>query len=205
MRRSRSNVLRSARGSAYAAGQQRSLPPHTRKVPVRTPRRQCFDVVEGSGRTYVQPTVAESGRRLSSATMTRYWSSSSAGKGMFRERLVGHAADAGLMLRPANPESRVVQWNDTARCRRGGDADGRCEPQPRGGGAVHRGWRALVWCRSGLPAGISGWSGFAVGGLAGGGCCHTFVTSGAKHGGTQGDTVRRFRQVGGRGGTRWDS
>ena len=32
MRRSRSNVLHSARGSAYAAGHQHSLPPHTRKV-----------------------------------------------------------------------------------------------------------------------------------------------------------------------------
>ena len=32
VRRSRSNVLHSAHGSAYAAGQQHSLPPHTRKV-----------------------------------------------------------------------------------------------------------------------------------------------------------------------------
>jgi hypothetical protein len=32
MRRSRSNVLHSAHGSAYAAGQRHSLPPHTRKV-----------------------------------------------------------------------------------------------------------------------------------------------------------------------------
>ena len=32
MRRSRSNVLHSARESAYTAGQQHSLPPHTRKV-----------------------------------------------------------------------------------------------------------------------------------------------------------------------------
>ena len=31
-RRSRSNVLHSAHGCAYAAGQQHSLPPHTRKV-----------------------------------------------------------------------------------------------------------------------------------------------------------------------------
>ena len=41
--RSRSNVLHSAHGSAYAAGQQHSLPPHTRKVtgsiPVVTTRR----------------------------------------------------------------------------------------------------------------------------------------------------------------------
>jgi hypothetical protein len=42
MRRSRSNVLHSARGSAYAAGQRHSLPPHTRKgtgsIPVGTTR-----------------------------------------------------------------------------------------------------------------------------------------------------------------------
>ena len=37
---------------------------------VRTPRRHSFDVVEGSGRTYVQSMVGEPGRRLSSATMT---------------------------------------------------------------------------------------------------------------------------------------
>ena len=45
MRRSRSNVLHSAHGSAYAAGQQHSLPPHTRKVtgsiPVGTTTSSC--------------------------------------------------------------------------------------------------------------------------------------------------------------------
>ena len=45
---------------------------------------------------------------------------------------------------------------------------------------------------------------FAVGGLPGRGGCHTLVTHGAKHGGTEGDTLRRFAQVGGRGGTGWD-
>ena len=43
MRRSRSNVLHSAHGSAYAAGQQHSLPPHTRKetgsIPAGTTHR----------------------------------------------------------------------------------------------------------------------------------------------------------------------
>ena len=34
--------------------------------------------------------------------------------------------------------------------------------------------------------------------------CHRVVTSGAKRGGTEGDTLRRFMQVGGRGGTSWD-
>ena len=44
-----------------------------------------------------------------------------------------------------------------------------------------------------------------AGGCAGGRRrCHMLVTSGAKRGGTQGDTVRRLVQVGGRGGTRWD-
>ena len=78
------------------------------------------------------------------------------------------------------------------------------EPLARGGGAVARGWPGLVWCKSGLPAGISRCVRFAVGGLAGSGGCHGVVTSGAKHGGTQGDTLRRFLQVGGRGGTSWD-
>ena len=45
---------------------------------------------------------------------------------------------------------------------------------------------------------------FAVCGLAGGDVVTEFVTSGAKHGGTEGDTLRRFLQVGGRGGTGWD-
>jgi hypothetical protein len=124
--------------------------------------------------------VGESGRRLSSAMMTRYWSSSSAGKGMLRERLVGHAADAGLMLSPANPESRVKQWNDTAVPQVGADGRGvvmGCdEPLACGGGAVERGWRGLVWCRSGLLAGISGCWGFAVGGPAGWRRCHGVVT-----------------------------
>ena len=42
-----------------------------------------------------------------------------------------------------------------------GRADGRAvvmgcdEPLARGGGATGEGWRGLVWCKSGLPAGIS--------------------------------------------------
>ena len=78
------------------------------------------------------------------------------------------------------------------------------EPLARGGGAVERGWPGLVWCKSGLPAGISRWSGLLLVGWRGRGGCHTLVTSGAKHGGTEGDTLRRFLQVGGRGGTGWD-
>jgi hypothetical protein len=37
--------------------------------------------------------------------------------------------------------------------------------------------------------------GFSCGGLAGRGGCHGVVTSGAKHGGTEGDTFGRFLQV----------
>ena len=36
------------------------------------------------------------------------------------------------------------------------------EPLARGGGAVERGWPGLVWCKSGLPAGISRWSGLLL-------------------------------------------
>jgi len=68
-------------------------------------------------------------------------------------------------------------------------------------------WRGLVRTGSvqiGLAGGHFGMVRFAVDGLAGRGGCHTLVTSGAKHGGTQGDTLRRLVQVGGRGGTGWD-
>jgi hypothetical protein len=54
------------------------------------------------------------------------------------------------------------------------------------------GWRGLVWCKSGLPGGHFEMRRFAVGGLAGRGGCHGVVTSGAKHGGTEGDALRRF-------------
>jgi len=79
------------------------------------------------------------------------------------------------------------------------------EPLARGGGAVERGWPGLVWCKSVVPAGISTWSGLLwVGWLAGRGGCHGVVTSGAKHGGTEADALRRFLQISGRGGTGWD-
>jgi hypothetical protein len=56
----------------------------------------------------------------------------------------------------------------------------------------------------GLAGGHFGVHRFAVDELAGRGGCHTLVTSSARHGGTQGDTLRRLLQVGGRGGTGWD-
>src|SRR5262245_11502203 len=78
------------------------------------------------------------------------------------------------------------------------------EPQPRrrcqGWGSA-QGWRGLVWCTSGLPAGISSCWGVCCWWAGGPRGCHGVVTSGAKHGGTQGDTLRCFVQVGGRGGT----
>ena len=100
--------------------------------------------------------------------------------------------------------SELAQWNDTARCRRVGGADGRgvvmlCD-EPLA--VVGQSRSGLV--HTGPAGGHFEMVRFAVGGLAGSGGCHGVVTSGAKHGGTQGDTLRRFLQVGGRGGTGWD-
>ena len=75
----------------------------------------------------------------------------------------------------------------------------------------HRGvvgqWRGLA--RSGLVANWASRRAFRHAGVCcwwAGGLrrCHGVVTSGAKHGGTEGDTLRRFVQVNGRGGTIWD-
>ncbi|MGB8756664.1 MAG: hypothetical protein WCD26_13685, partial [Pseudolabrys sp.] len=56
----------------------------------------------------------------------------------------------------------------------------------------------------GFAGGHFGMLRFAVGGLASSGGCHTLVTIGAKHGGTEADTLRRFLHVSGKGGTSWD-
>jgi hypothetical protein len=72
-----------------------------------------------------------------------------------------------------------------------------------GDGAVERVARSGL-VHIGLAGGHFEMARFAVGGLAGRGRCHGVVTSGAKHGGTGGDTLRRCLQVGGRGGTGWD-
>src|SRR4029077_7666915 len=58
--------------------------------------------------------------------------------------------------------------------------------------------------QTGQAGGHFGMRRFAVGGLAGSGGCDGVVTSGAKHGGTEGDTLRRFPQVGGMVWTGWD-
>ena len=126
---------------------------------VRTPRRHRLDVVEGSGRSYVQSVIGVSGRRLSSTTATRSRSPWSAGKAMFRKRAGGPCRGRGLMSRAANPSaaSGAVEWH------------GVCDERlARGGGAVHSGRRALVWCKSGVPTGISRCLGLP-GGWAGGG------------------------------------
>src|SRR5262245_43364280 len=91
----------------------------------------------------------------------------------------------------------------------GGGAEGQgivmgCdEPLARGGGVVERVgavWfgadRACRWAFRGAQ--VCCW--WAGGRARLSRSCH----SGAKHGGTQGDTLRRFVQVGGRGGTSWD-
>ena len=190
-----------------------------------------FDVVEGSVRSYVQSMFGEPGRGLSGATtMTRYWSPLSAGIGMVGGRAVlaaqvvtfdmsgsgavnrcgADAAGRALMLRAAS--SRVASWRSgmTRPVPQGvGRADGRAvvmgcdEPLARGGGARHT--IGAVWfganrvCRRAFrDAQVCCWW---AGGPRG---CHGVVTSGAKHGGTEGDTLRRFLQVGGMGGTSWD-
>ena len=151
----------------------------------------------------------EPGRRWSSASaMTRRWSPSSAGMGMFRERAAGPCRGRGTDAEGGNPGVAVAQWNDMAGPPRMG-ADGRAVRW-----VAMRRWRAVVgqWrglarsglVRIGLVGGHFGMLRFAVGGLASSGGCHTLFTSGAKHDGTQGDTLRRFLQVGGRGGTSWD-
>ena len=114
---------------------------------VRTPRRHRFDVVEGSVRIYLQFMFGGPGRGLpGAATMTRYWSLSSAWHrhgwwacgvgGAGRDlRHVGavavigvgaRAAGRALMLRAAS--SSVANWR-SARTRPvaagGRDADGR--------------------------------------------------------------------------------
>ena len=69
---------------------------------------------------------------------------------------------------------------------------------------MHTTGAAWFGCRLGLPAGISGCFRFAVDGLGGVDVVTEFVTSGAERGGTEGDALRRFLQVGGMVWTGWD-
>ena len=161
-------------------------------------------------------------------TMTRYWSPLSAAHrhgwwaccvgGAGRDlRHVGVRDGESVWGRAAGTctdvevrqlkRGELAQWNDTARCRVGlrmeGVVMGCREPQPRSGGAAERvgaDWFGAnrVCRRAFRDAQVCWWS---ADGRRG---CHGVVTSGAKHGGTEGDTLRRFVQAGGRGGTRWD-
>jgi hypothetical protein len=79
------------------------------------------------------------------------------------ESVGARVPECALMLRAANPRVASVRSGLTRPVSQGlGRADGGravvtgCdEPLARGGGAVERGWPGLVWCKSGLPAGIS--------------------------------------------------
>ena len=164
-------------------------------------------------------------------TMTRYWSPLSAahrhgwwaccvggaGRDLRHvgvrggESVWGRAAGRALMLRSAS--SSVASWRSgmTRLGAAGGGACGwkGCRDESAmsrwraGGGARHT--IGAVWfganrvCRRAFrDAQVCCWS---AGGLRG---CHGVVTSGAKHGGTEGDTLRRFLHVSGKGGTSWD-
>ena len=155
-----------------------------------------FDVVDGSVRIYVRSMAGGPGRGLSRGDdedsvlvavvgwhRDGWWACCVGGAGRDLrhvgvrggESVWGPRCGRALMLRAAS--SRVASWRSgvTRPVPQGvGRADGRgvvmgCdEPLARGGGARHSDWRGLVWCKSGLPAGISRCVRFAVGGLAGG-------------------------------------
>jgi hypothetical protein len=67
------------------------------------------------GGSDVQSMFGEPGRRWSSASaMSRRWSPSSAGMGMFRERAAGPCRGRGTDAEGGNPRVAVAQWNDMA-------------------------------------------------------------------------------------------
>jgi hypothetical protein len=124
---------------------------------------------------------------------------------MLRERAGGLCGGRGLMVGAAIRESqgrRGMTWPVPQGL---GRADGRAvvmdcdEPRVRGGGGSSEGWRGLLCadraCRWAFRDGqvCCWWAG-------GRRRCHGVVTSGAKHGGTEADTLRRFLHVGGREG-----
>ena len=190
-----------------------------------------FDVVDGSVRIYVRSMAGEPGRGLSGVNdddsvlvavvgwhRDGWWACCVGGAGRDRRHVgVGGGDWCGgprrgraLMLRAAS--SRVASWRSAstrpvpqgvARADGWGVVMGCDEPLARGGGAVAR--VGAVWfgahraCRQAFrDAGVCWWW---PGGRR---RCHGVVTSGAKHGGTEGDTLRRFLQFSGRGGTGWD-
>ena len=139
---------------------------------VRTPRRHRLDVVEGSGRIYVQWMVGESGRPLSSATLTRSWSPLSAGMGMFRDRAHGPCRGRGTDGEGGACESREWRTGMTAGPAGGCGWKGAfvmgCDEQLAcGGGAVPKVGRTGVM-HIGFAGGHFEMLGFAGGWPAGG-------------------------------------
>ena len=149
-----------------------------------------FDVVEGSRRIYIHPMFGESGSGLSGANeddsvlvavvgRAQAWLVACCVGGAGRdlrhvgvrggESVWGRAAGRALMLRSAR--SSVASWR-SGMTRFGaagvGRADGRgvvmrCdEPLARRWWGKAHDWSGLVWCKSGLPAGISRWSGLLL-------------------------------------------
>ena len=90
----------------------------------------------------------------------------------------GHAAHAGLNVGGGKSESReCAEWNDTAGPAGVGACGGRTgvvmgcdEPLARRWWGSGEGWPGLVWCKPGLSAGISGWSGLLLVGWRARGC-----------------------------------
>ena len=148
--------------------------------------RGNVNVVDGSARIYGRSMAGGPGRGLSSAT-TRvavvgwhgdgWWACwvGDTGRDLRRvgvrggESVGGRAAECALMWRAASSEWRVRAVLEHGRLPQGmGPAEGRAvvmgcdEPLARGGGARRDGWRGLVWCKSGLPAGISGCAGLLL-------------------------------------------
>ena len=146
-------------------------------------KSESFDVVEGSRRIYIHPMFGESGRGLSGANDDDsvlvaivgwhgdgWWACCVGGAGRDLrhvgvrggESVWGRAAGRALMLRSAS--SSVASWRSgmTRFSAAGvGRADGRgvvmiCdEPLARRWWGKAHDWSGLVWCTSGLPAGIS--------------------------------------------------
>jgi hypothetical protein len=93
--------------------------------------------------------------------------------GMFRERAGGAMRRTRTDGGAANPRVAVAQRDDVAGpagvgVSTGGVVRGCDEPRVRGGGAMARGMRGLVWCRPGFAGGHVGMLGFAGAGPAGG-------------------------------------